>query len=151
MIDRPADLVPWSQAQPARPPATVVTAVVLTWLTATGTAALTLFLTVGFLWVAGPVFEVFEGGVENPRWWIVGAAAIVLVISAAADAAALFVLRGRRWAGWTLVGLCLVAAIGGVLTAYYIAPILVSLVAMTVATLLLMPSARAWPAAAINH
>lgn len=132
------------QAALPKPPGIVYAAAVVTWVGATGTAALTLLLTVGLLWVAAPVFDSFDSGPDNPRWFVIGAAAVVVVLSAAADVVAVYVLRGHRWAQWLLVGLSVVAAVGGVISAYYIGPLIVTAAAMVVVVLLLMPDARAW-------
>ena len=96
----------------------VSAAAVVTWVGATGTAALTMLLTVGRLWFAAPVFGAFGSGSGNPRWLLVGVAVVVVALSAAADVVAVFVLRGHRWARWALVGLSMVAALGGLVSAY---------------------------------
>lgn len=44
-------------------------AAVMTWVGATGTAALT--LSVGLLWIGTPVSDVSEDGSGNPRWFVV--------------------------------------------------------------------------------
>jgi hypothetical protein len=134
-----------------RPPGVVYAAAVVTWIGATGTAALTAFLTAGVLLVAGPVFDAFEGGPENPQWFAVGAAVVVVALSAAADVVAFFMLRGRRWARWALVGLSTVAGVCGVMSAYYIAPLVVTAAAVAVIVLLLLPDARAWFRAERRH
>lgn len=127
-----------------RPPAVVYVAAVLTWIVATGTAALTLLLAVAVLWIAAPLFDSFEPGLGNPRWFVIGATAVVIVLSALADAAAVFVVRGRSWARWMLVGLSVVATLGGLISAYYIGPLLVTAASVTVLVLLLLPDAGAW-------
>jgi hypothetical protein len=127
----------------ARPPGVVYAAAVVTWIAATGTAALTLLLTVGFLWTMTPVFDALDGA-DNWRWYVVGAAGVVVALSAAADVVAVFLLRGGRWAQWVLVGLSMVAAVGGVMSGYYIAPLVVTAAAVAVVVLLLLPDARAW-------
>ena len=127
-----------------KPPGVVYAAAVVTWVVATGTAALTLLLAVFLLWAVAPVFDAFDAGSGNPRWLVVGTAAVVLVLSAAADVCAVFVLRGRRWAQWVLVGLSMVAAAGGFISVYYIAPLVVTAAAIAVAVLLLLPDADAW-------
>jgi len=127
-----------------RRPGVVYAAAVVTWIGATTTAALTLLLTVSLLWIAAPVFDAFDSGSGNPRSWVVAAAAVVVGLSATADVVALFVLRGHRWSWWVLIGLSVIAALGGVMTAYYLVPLLVTALAMAVAVLLLLPDARAW-------
>jgi len=122
----------------------VYAAAVVTWVVATGTAALTLFVTVGLLLVLAPVFDSFDGGTDNPRWFVAGAAAVVVALSAAADVVAVFVLHGHRWAQVVLVGLSTVAAVGGVMAGYYITPLAVTAAAVAVIVLLLLPDARAW-------
>lgn len=131
-------------AGPPKPPGVVYAAAVVTWVVATGTAALTLLLAAFLLWVAAPVFDSFDAGRDNPRWLVVGTAAVVLALTAAADVVAVFVLRGRRWAQWVLVGLSMVAAAGGVVSAYYIVPLVVTAAAVAVVVLLLLPDAQAW-------
>jgi hypothetical protein len=117
---------------------------VVTWIVATGTAAVTLILTVGVLVIAGPIFDTFGSGSDNPRWWLIVGATVVLVLSTAADVVAVFVLRGRGWARWALIGLSVVTVLGGVMSAYYLAPLGVAAAAVTVIVLLLMPSAKVW-------
>ena len=70
--------------------------------------------------------------------------AVVLALSAAADVVAAFVLRGHRWAQWVLVGLSVVAALGGLMMAYYIVPLVVTVAAVAVVVLLLLPESRRW-------
>jgi hypothetical protein len=142
--------VTWSEHQPAglaqgpQPPGVVYAAAVVTWVGATVTAAFTLLMTVGTLWVLAPMFDAFDSGTDNPRWWLIEAAAIVVAVSVAADVTALFLLRGHRWARWVLLGLCVLAALGGVMAAYYIAPLVVTAGAIAVAVLLFLPDARRW-------
>lgn len=128
-----------------RPPGVVYAAAVVTWVAAMATAAITVLLTVAVLLVAAPVFEVFEPGLGNPRTYVVGTALAVCVLSVAACLVATFVLRGSRSARWALVGLSVVAAIGGLFASYYVAPLLVTAAAVAVLILLFMPDARAWP------
>lgn len=105
---------------------------------------MTLLLTVGLLWFAAPVFDAFDSGSGDPRWFVLGAAAVVLALSAAADVVAALVLRGHRWAPWVLVGLSVVAALGGLMMAYYIVPLVVTVAAVAVVVLLLLPDSRRW-------
>ena len=126
-----------------RPPGVVCAAVVVTWIAATGTAVVTLLLTVGLLWLAAPIFDSFETGRGNPRWIVLDVATVVIALAVAADFVAVFVLRGRRWAQGVLLGLSLVAAIGGV-SGYYIAPLAVTASAVAVVVLLLLRDSRAW-------
>jgi hypothetical protein len=122
----------------------VYAAVIVTWVGATSTAAITLLMTVGLLWIAAPIFDAFGSGADNPRTWLIGFAAIVIVVSVLANVIALFVMRGHRWAQWLLVILSVVAALGGVMAGYYIAPLAVTAAAVAVAVLLLLPDARTW-------
>jgi hypothetical protein len=148
VTDFAADALPGHQPAPGtgteRPPGVVYAAAIVTWVGATMTAAFTLLLTVGLLWMATPLFDTFDSGADNPRWWLIGTAAIVVALSLAADVAALFVFRGRRWAQWMLVGLCVVAALGGVVSGYYIAPLVVTAATVSVVVLLVLPDSRAW-------
>jgi hypothetical protein len=140
-----ADAHPFPQAvAPARVPGVVLAAAIVTWVVATGTAALTMLLTVGLLIVAGPVFDAFEPGADNPRWFVLAAGGVVVALSVVADVVALLVLRGQRWAQWVLVALSAVAALGGLFLAYYIAPLMITASAIAVIVLLLMPDAHAW-------
>jgi dipeptide/tripeptide permease len=127
-----------------RPPGVVYAAAVMTWVAATGTALLTLLVTATVLWLAAPIFENFESGPHNPRWDMLAMAAVVVAVCVLADVVAIFVLRGRRWAQWLLIALCVLAALGGIITSYYVAPLLVTATAGAVAVLLLLPDARFW-------
>jgi hypothetical protein len=122
----------------------VYAAAVVTWVGATGTALLTLFLAVSLLWFVAPVFGAFDSGPGNPRWLVVEAVGAVVALSAAADVVAVFLLRGHRWARWVLIGLCMVASIGGVMLAYYPVPLIVTAAAVAVTLLLLLPSSGTW-------
>lgn len=62
-----------------RPAGVVYAAAVVTWIGATGTAALSLFVAVGLLLVLEPVFDAFDGGPDNPRWFVAGVAAVARV------------------------------------------------------------------------
>ena len=136
--------LPPQMAGNPKPPGVVYAAAVVTWVAATGTAAMTLLLTVGLLLIAGPIFDSFDSGPDNPRWFVLGAAVVVAGLSAAADVVAVFMLRGHRWARWVLVGLCVVAALGGAMSAFYIVPLLVTAAALAVVVLLFLPDAGAW-------
>lgn len=148
LVTNSADSTPGFQparaAGPSRPPGVVYAAAVVTWVGATGTALLIMFLALSLLWLAAPVFGAFDSGPENPGWFVVEAVGVVVALSAAADLVALFLLRGHRWARWVLIGLCVVAAAGGVMLAYYIVPLLVTAAAVAVTALLLLPGAGAW-------
>jgi hypothetical protein len=122
----------------------VYAAAVVTWVGATGTALLTLFLAVSLLWFVAPVFGAFDSGPGNPGWLVVEAVGVVVALSAAADVAAVFVLRGHRWARWVLIGLCVVAAVGGVMLAYYVVPLIVTAAAVAVTLLLSLPGSGTW-------
>ncbi|MFS3130471.1 hypothetical protein ACLM5J_18860 [Nocardioides sp. Bht2] len=63
-------------------PATVVAAAVITWIVASGTAAATALLAIVFVVLCAPLWEVFGSGYDNPRWWIVGATGIVVLLAA---------------------------------------------------------------------
>ncbi len=104
----------------------------------------TVLVTVGFLLVAAPLFDAFEGGSGAPQWYVVGGAALVVALSAAADVAAALMLRGRRWARWVLIGLSVFAALGGVMLAYYVVTLALTAAGVAVVVLLLLPDARKW-------
>lgn len=147
MTDAIARLVP-EHAAPlhglARAPGVVRAAAMVTWIVATGTAALTLLLAMGLLLVLGPVFEAFASGPDNPRWFLLGVTAAVVALSTTADVVAVYLLRGHRWARWTLVVLAVVAAVGGLMSAYLIVPLAVTGAAVAVVVLLLLPESRGW-------
>ena len=126
------------------PPGIVQAAALVTWIAATGTALLTLFLTATFLLLAGPLFATFDEGSGNPRWYFVGAAGVVVALSVAADVAGILMVRGRGWARWVLLGLSVVAALGGLMAAYYVLPLAVTAAAVAVVVMMLQPAARAW-------
>jgi hypothetical protein len=126
------------------PPGAVYAAVVVTWIAATVTAAFAVVFTASLLWLAAPLFETFDFGTHNPRWFVLGFGLAVVLLCVLADVVAYFVLHAHRWAHWALISLCVVAALAGVMTSYYIAPLLVTAVAVGVGVMLLMPTARAW-------
>jgi hypothetical protein len=117
--------IPHGDAGAAKPPGVVQAAAILTWI---GAAA----------------FDAFESGPSNPRWWLIGLAAVSLALCAAAAFLARRVWRGDRWAWWGLVVLSAVAALGGVLTAYAVLPLLVAGLATATFVLLLLSDSRAW-------
>lgn len=118
-------------------------AAVTTWIVATGTAALAGLLTIGFVVLGAPLWEVFGSGADNPRWWILGAGAIVVVLAALADVAALLMIRGHAWARWALGALSLVAAVLSLCAAYYVFPLVITVASLAVLVLILMPSSSA--------
>lgn len=143
----PAALVgqpPFPQAQVHGPPGVVYVAAVLTWVAAGTTAAFTLLLTVGVLWLGAPFFDAFEPGLDNPRTYVVGAAALVVALSAAACVLSVFVLRSSRSAHWLLIGLSAVTALAGLMLASLVGTLVLTAVAIAVIVLLLQPDARAW-------
>ncbi|MCW2760770.1 MAG: hypothetical protein JWR85_971 [Marmoricola sp.] len=147
MTDPSALLVPGQPSQvygQPRPPGVVYAAAVVTWVAATGTAFVIVLLAVTLLWLAAPIFEYFESGSNNPQWIVISVAVVVVAVCTLADFAAVFILRGRRWAQCLLIALCVVAALAGAVMSYYIAPILVTAAAGAVVLLLLLPDARAW-------
>jgi hypothetical protein len=128
----------------------VYAAAIVTWVAAMSTAGFTLLGTVAVLWMADPIFDSFESGLGNPRTFVVGVAAAVFVLSAAACVLAALMLRGYRWAMWVLVGLSVATVLGGVLLAYFVVSLVVTAAAMAVVILLLMPDARAWSRAPLD-
>jgi hypothetical protein len=126
-------------------------AAVVTWVAATLTAALAALLAVALLTLLGPAFGDFGAGSGNPRWWVVGGALVVVVLAAAADLAAFCIVRGRRWARWLLMALSVVAIAGGIVSAYYIAPLIVTAACISVVVLLVLPDSRAWFRGAGRH
>lgn len=144
-------LAPWPTShaaagvgEPRRVPGVLQAAAVVTWVVATGTAVLTLFLAAVILLVAAPIFEHFESGAGNPRWYVVSAALVVLALSAAADLVAFAVVRGHRWAHRTLIVLSVATALAGIMLASLVAPLVVTAAAVAVVVLLLQRDARAW-------
>jgi hypothetical protein len=147
-VTDPLPAFPWAAPRgddgPAEPPGVVQAAAIVTWIGAAGTAALTALMTVAWLWIAAPAFDAFDSGPDNPRWWLVGFAGVTLVLCALAAVLALRVWRGERWAWWGLVLLSALAAVGGVLTAYAVVPLLVAALAIATLVLLLLSDSRAW-------
>ena len=141
---QPLALPPRSGAAPSVPPPQVYAAVVLTWIGATATAALTVFLSIGIFWVGANAFEAFDAGTANPRWWLSVSAVVVVMLCAIAALLAREVLLGHRWAWWGLVTLSLATALSGAMTSSLIVPILVAVFALAVLTLLMLPRSRAW-------
>lgn len=134
-----------------RPPRVVSAAVVITLVSAIGTVLVTIPFVVIGLWVAGPIVDSFDpGSGDNARWFVAGAGIGIVALSVTAGTLAIYVLRRRIWASWLLIALSSVSAILGGILGYYILPLAVTAVAVTVTVLLLMPSARAWFRAAGN-
>ena len=137
-------VIPHGDIGDAKPPGVVQAAAILAWIGAGGTAALTVLMTAAWLWIAAPVFGAFDSGLGNPRWWLVGVATVAIALCAAAAVLALHVWRGERWAWWGLVVLSAMAAVGGVLAAYAVIPLLVAGLAIATFVLLLLTDSRAW-------
>ena len=78
-----------------------------------------------------------------PAW---AYAALVVVLAVLACVAAEQVVVGRRWAQVALVALGVVALLGGLVTAYLVLPLLLSLTGLVVAVLLVLPRAWSWTA-----
>ncbi|HSE10771.1 MAG TPA: hypothetical protein VLB29_19055 [Nocardioidaceae bacterium] len=114
----------------------------VTWTTAATTAAFTVCLAATALLFGGPLFDVFQG--HRLQWYVAGAALVVIALSAAAGGLATLVFRRRRWARWALVALSVVAAVGGAMLGYYVAPLAITAAALAVVVLLFLPPARAW-------
>ena len=131
-----------SAAGSQRPPGVVVAAAVVTWATASITAAIALCSGVLVLLFGGPVFDVFEG--QNLQAYVVGTVVVVVALSAAADVLAYFVFRGHRWARWALVVLSIASAVPAAMLGYYVAPLTITTAALTVVVLLFLRPARAW-------
>jgi hypothetical protein len=118
----------------------VLAAVGITWLCSTGTALVTAMLMLGALVFLEPLFDSFGSGGDDLRWFAYGGGAAVILVCAAADVVAWLLYRGRRWARWPLIALSLLATAGGIVLSYYVVPVVVSLTALTVIVLLLLPA-----------
>lgn len=93
----------------------------------------------------GPLSDSFDpGSGDEARWFVAGIGIGLIALSVAAGILALYVLRGRAWASWLLIALSSGAALVGGIFGYYILPLVVTAVALTVIVLLLMPTARGW-------
>jgi hypothetical protein len=122
----------------------VTAAVIITWIAATGTAVITVLFTAAMLWLGAPMFETFDPGLDNPRTYLLGFAVLVVALSILADALAYLVSRRSHWARWLLVALCVPVALAGIISWYYVAPLLVTAAALAVVVLLLLPAAHSW-------
>jgi hypothetical protein len=126
------------------PPVTIQLAVALTWLGSVGTAGLTFLTTIVWLWLGHAVFDKFDGGTGNPRFWLVVGALVTIALSVVAVGVAWQVWRGREWACWALLGLCAVTVVAGAITAAGALPMIPAALAFAVAVCLLLPQSRAW-------
>lgn len=123
----------------------MIAAGVITLVLATSTAVGAIILAVLTLWFLDPLFDAFHKGDANDlRMWVLGSAVFVVVLSVLADCFAVGLLNGRSWARRALLVLCLPTALLGIAGAYYVVPLIVTLAAVMVAVLLLVPAARAW-------
>ena len=130
---------------PPPPPGVVYAAVVITLVTAIGTALVTVPLMVIGWWIAGDIADSFDpGSGDKVRWMVEGGGVGLIALSVAAGTLAVLVLRRRTWASWLLIALSGVFAVLGLILGGYLLPLAVTAVAVTVMVLLLMPAARAW-------
>lgn len=126
-----------------RPPRVVIAAAMCTWVAATGIAATTALLALGHLLAIAVLLAPFNGPAELV-WGVAGEGAAILSVCVGADLVALFVYRGQRWARWTLICLSACTVLGGLLAFQLIFPLALSLIAVAVIGLLLLPAADAW-------
>lgn len=126
-----------------RVPGVVLAAAIVTWVAATMTAGLVAFLSLALMALAGSISDAFPGW-GDPRWSMGVSTAVVVVLSAAADVAAFFLLRRSRVAAWVLLALAVVATLGGLAFVSFIAPLAVTAAGIAVIVLLLQPAARRW-------
>ena len=125
-----------------RPPGVVLAAAVVTWTVASTTAVFTLGLGVLVLLLGGPFFDAFQ--VQQMQGYVVVAALLIVAFVIAADILAFLVLRGHRWARWTLVAFSVVSAACGAMLGYFVAPLAITAAALVVIVLLFLRPARAW-------
>jgi hypothetical protein len=122
----------------------VLVAAILTWVFATLTAGVTILLAALLLPFAATTFEAFGYEPSSVTRAVVEGAAVVVALSGTADLLAVFVLRRRRWARWTLLLLSVATGIASVAWAYYVVPLVVTGAAVAVVVLLLLPSTGRW-------
>ena len=120
----------------------MIAAAVVTWTTASITAAFSLCLGVLVLLFGDPVFDVFEG--QNLQVYVVATIGVVIALSAAADVLAYRVFRGHRWARWALVVLSAASGLCAATLGYYVAPLVITAAASAVVVLLFLRPARTW-------
>ena len=133
---------PSAAAEAQRPPGAVLAAAVVTWVTASLTAAIAVCLGVIVLLFGGAVLDVFE--FQYWRAYVVGTVVVVVALSATAGLLAYKVARGTRWARWALVVLSIASALPASMLGYYVAPLLITAAALAVVVLLFVRPARAW-------
>jgi len=125
-------------------PGPVYAAVVVTWVASALTAGLTVLFTVAWLLLFHTVVEGFAGGSGNPQRWLITAAVVVVALSGVAALLARAVLRGSRRAYWGLLGLSLLAVVGGLFLVFFVLPLFLAAAAVAVIVLLLLPPSRSW-------
>lgn len=114
----------------------MIAAAVVTWTTASITAAVSFCLGVLVLLFGDPVFDVFEG--QNLQVYVVATIGVVIALSAAADVLAYRVFRGHRWARWALVVLSAASGLCAATLGYYVAPLVITAAASAVVVLLFL-------------
>ena len=114
----------------------MIAVAVVTWTTASITAAFSLCLGVLVLLFGDPVFDVFEG--QNLQVYVVATIGVVIALSAAADVLAYRVFRGHRWARWALVVLSAASRLCAATLGYYVAPLVITAAASAVVVLLFL-------------
>jgi hypothetical protein len=132
------------RTEPSGLPGPVHAAVVVTWVGSALTAAVTVVVTASWLLVFHGVFDEFSSGSGNPRGWLVGAAVVLVLLSALAAGLARGVARGQRWSYWGLLTLSVVATVGGGYLVFFVVPVFFAGFALATVILLLRPQSRAW-------
>jgi hypothetical protein len=131
-----------------RTPATVTAAVVLTILTAVCGCGGVLLGAVFLALLSSALLPSFSP--EDARFlvlWGVGVVGVAVALAGVTIVAAVQLLQRRRWAWWTLVVLCPVAALLSVQGASLLLPLGVTAGAVAAFVLLLLPATRAWSTA----
>ena len=131
------------RTSPTAVPATVIAAVVTTIVGVALTGLALACLAVLYAFVGRAFISSFE---DTQRFMASLFAGFVtaVILCALALAASLSLLRRRRWAWWTLLGLSAVTVPLGLMGTYQVVPLLVAAAAAVVVVLLLLPSTRGW-------
>ncbi len=122
-------------------PRSVSTAVQVTKVSTLVVGGFTTLLCIGAVVMLELLVDLFG---RELQWWALGGGAVVLLLCALGYWTASLVDREGGRARWPLMTLTVIAGVLGVMTSYYVLPLVVSATAVWVLVLLLRGESREW-------